>query len=67
MKLGIKKLPQTAELTKRQRAAATKHGLALLAILRSVTCGEKTIEDRMFANTMKKLRDEVYPWGFDLY
>jgi hypothetical protein len=47
------------------RAAATKHGLALLAILRSVTCGVETVDDRLFANTMKRLRDEFYEWGFD--
>lgn len=65
MKLGIKKLPETAELTTKQRVVATKHGAELLALLRSVSCGEETVEDRKFANTMKKLREELKPWGFD--
>jgi len=56
---------KTPELNAKERKVAILYALNLLALLKSVTQGVETIEDRKFSSTMTKLREELDGWGFE--
>ena len=58
----MKKKP---ELTDKEQKQATEYALKLIGILKSVTQGVETIDNRKFSKAMVRLRTELQSWGFD--